>query len=215
MGKYAFCRQLITNARQLGVRRIFTFAAMATPMHPSQHARLFGAAMDLESLDELKRLEFEILKDGHIGGLNGVLLGAAAEANMRGACLLGEMPHVFTQLPFPKSLHSRFRISSPLAGIELDLTELAETTSPADGATWANYWHVWSRDTVSSPKRRKNTPRIAGRKPGQRTGSGSRPFSTWRWKNDPEAFELKQELDRLGLFKAYEDRFLDLFKKPG
>lgn len=24
----------------------------------------------------------------------------------------------------------------------------------------------------------------------------------------------KQELDRLGLFKEYEDRFLDLFKKP-
>ncbi len=28
-----------------------------------------------------------------------------------------------------------------------------------------------------------------------------------------KAFELKQELDRLGLFKEYEDRFLDLFKK--
>jgi hypothetical protein len=27
-----------------------------------------------------------------------------------------------------------------------------------------------------------------------------------------KAFELKQELDRLGLFKDYEDRFLDLFK---
>ncbi|HTI51366.1 MAG TPA: hypothetical protein VL475_10460, partial [Planctomycetaceae bacterium] len=26
------------------------------------------------------------------------------------------------------------------------------------------------------------------------------------------AFELKQELDRLGAFKDYEDRFLDLFK---
>jgi hypothetical protein len=29
------------------------------------------------------------------------------------------------------------------------------------------------------------------------------------------AFELKQELDRLGVFKDYEDLFLDLFKKPG
>ena len=27
-----------------------------------------------------------------------------------------------------------------------------------------------------------------------------------------KAFELKQELDRLGVFKEYEDRFLDLFK---
>ena len=28
-----------------------------------------------------------------------------------------------------------------------------------------------------------------------------------------KAFELKQELDRLGVFKEYEDRFLDLFKR--
>ena len=29
------------------------------------------------------------------------------------------------------------------------------------------------------------------------------------------AYELKRELDRLGVFKEYEDRFLDLFKKAG
>jgi hypothetical protein len=30
-----------------------------------------------------------------------------------------------------------------------------------------------------------------------------------------KAYELKGELDRLGVFDLYEDRFLDLFKKPG
>jgi hypothetical protein len=34
-------------------------------------------------------------------------------------------------------------------------------------------------------------------------------------KDRAKAFELKRELDRLGAFKDYEDRFLDLFKKPG
>ena len=33
-------------------------------------------------------------------------------------------------------------------------------------------------------------------------------------KDRSQAFELKQELDRLGVFKDYEDRFLDLFQKP-
>ena len=28
------------------------------------------------------------------------------------------------------------------------------------------------------------------------------------------AYELKQELDRLDVFRDYEDRFLDLFQKP-
>ncbi len=30
-----------------------------------------------------------------------------------------------------------------------------------------------------------------------------------------KAYELKNELDRLGAFKEYEDRFLDLFMKTG
>jgi len=30
-----------------------------------------------------------------------------------------------------------------------------------------------------------------------------------------KAKEFKQELDRLGVFKEYEDRFVDLFKRPG
>ncbi len=34
-------------------------------------------------------------------------------------------------------------------------------------------------------------------------------------KDRTKAYELKRELDRLGLYREYEDRFLDLFKKPG
>jgi proteasome assembly chaperone (PAC2) family protein len=85
IGKYRFCRQLIAFAQELGVERVFTFAAMATQMHPEHRSRVFGAATDKENRAELKRLEVEILEDGHIGGLNGLLLGAAAESGLRGA----------------------------------------------------------------------------------------------------------------------------------
>src|SRR5262249_5368378 len=103
VGKYSFCRQLVAYARELGAERVFTFAAMATDMHPTHACRVFGAATDRATLDELKRLELEVLQEGHIGGLNGVLLGVAAEADLHGGCLLGEMPHIFAQLPFPKA----------------------------------------------------------------------------------------------------------------
>ena len=33
-------------------------------------------------------------------------------------------------------------------------------------------------------------------------------------KDRAKAYELKHELDRLGVYRTYEDRFLDLFKKP-
>ena len=63
---------------------MFTFAAMATQMHPEHDSRVFAAATDQESLAELKEQKLEILENGHIGGLNGLLLGVAAEIGMHG-----------------------------------------------------------------------------------------------------------------------------------
>ena len=39
-GKYVFCRRLIESARQLGVERVFTFAAMATQMNLGDDSRV-------------------------------------------------------------------------------------------------------------------------------------------------------------------------------
>jgi len=126
LGQYAFCQQLIAYARELGVERVFTFAAMATTMHPERRCSVYGAATDRESLEELKRLELEILEDGHIGGLNGVLLGVAAESGLRGACLLGEMPQCFSQFPFPKASLAVLEAFTTITGIKLDFAELCE-----------------------------------------------------------------------------------------
>lgn len=102
-GKYAFCQKIVKFARQQNVDRVFTFAAMATQMHPESPSRIFCAATDGEHLRELQRLELEPLEDGNISGLNGILLGVAADAGIRGTCLLGEIPHLFSQFPFPKA----------------------------------------------------------------------------------------------------------------
>jgi proteasome assembly chaperone (PAC2) family protein len=217
IGKYAFCRQLLAHARQLGIERVFTFAAMATPMHPEHHSRLFGAATDRESLEELKRLELEILEDGHIGGLNGVLLGAAAEAGMRGACLLGEMPHIFHQLPFPKASLAILEVFTAIAGVDLDLTELAEQAKAMDqqlGELLARVEQTYGQQYP--PEEEASGPEAADE---ERVRSADRQrlekLFEQAAKDRAKAFELKQELDRLGVFKEYEDRFLDLFKKPG
>src|SRR5262249_12694712 len=86
-------------------------------------------ATDAASLAELKRLELEVLLDGQIGGLNGVLLGVAAEKEMRGTCLLGEMPHIFAQFPYPKAALAVLEVFSLISGVEIDLTELREQAS--------------------------------------------------------------------------------------
>lgn len=223
MGKYPFCRALIRYARDYGIERVFTFAAMATRMRPEAESRVFAAATDGENLDELRRLDLEVLEDGHIGGLNGVLLGAAAEAGLGGACLLGEMPHVFAQLPFPKASLAVLDVFTAMAGIDLDTTELAERAKVVeeqlgellerveqqygqqeepdedDEGEEAEFQPEAVAEEAVSPADRERIDRLFDRAGHDRS----------------KAFELKQELDRLGLFKEYEDRFLDLFKTAG
>jgi uncharacterized protein len=217
LGKYLLCRKLIDYAKQLGVERVFTFAAMATQMHPEHRSRVFVAATNQENLEKLKRLELEVLEDGHIGGLNGVLLGAAVEAGLHGACLLGEMPHIFAQLPFPKASLAILEIFATMTGIELDFAELAEQARIMD----EHLGQLLSRIQKS----------MGGQAPTEEEGFSPEPVEEPKLssnkqqriealfdqaeKDRSKAFELKQELDRLGVFKDFEDRFLDLFKKSG
>lgn len=216
-GKYAFCRRLIEFARELGVERVFTFAAMATQMRPGQPSHVFGAAADEESLAELKRLELRILEEGYIGGLNGVLLGVAAESGLRGSCLLGEMPQVFAQLPYPKAALAVLEIFATMANLEIDLDELREQAEAMDSKLDELLTQIEQamsqQETAGDESPAPQTPEEPQldhedqRRIDRLFGQARRDRS--------KAYELKRELDRLGVFRDYEDRFLDLFKKPG
>jgi proteasome assembly chaperone (PAC2) family protein len=216
IGKYRFCRKLIEYARELAVERIYTFAAMATEMHPEHRSRVFGAATEQESLDELKRLELEVLEDGHIGGLNGVLLGAAVENGLHGACLLGEMPHLFSQLPFPKASLAVLEVFSTITGIEFDFTELAEQSRAMErqlGELLSQIERNYGQQVT--PADDEGYSPEAAEEERLKPSDIKRVEDLFKQaKQDrSKAFELKQELDRLSVFKDYEDRFLDLFKK--
>ncbi len=216
VGKYAFCQELIKYAERLGVERILTFAAMITQMHPQHRSRVFGAATDARSLKELKRLDLEILEEGHISGLNGVLLGAA-ESGLRGACLLGETPHLFAQIPFPKASLAVLEVFTSMAGIELDLTELSQQVRAME--------HKLG-ELMSKVERAFEPPEQADEEAYRPESADEGPLSPedeqriehlfeQAKKDRSKAYELKGELDRLDVFKEYEDRFLDLFKRSG
>ena len=215
IGKYAFCHGLIEYARRLGVERVFTFAAMATQMHPEHEARAFCAATDEALLAELRQLDLETLEDGHIGGLNGVLLGAAAEAKLPGACLLGEMPHIFAQLPFPKASLAVLEAFVRMAHVEIDLAELAEQSAEMS----QKLGELLSRVEHEMGEQPEGEDESLGVLPAAE--SALDPADERRIEalfaqaqsDRSKAYELKKELDRLDTFRLYEDRFLDLFKK--
>lgn len=217
LGKYAFCRRLIEFARDLGVERVFTFAAMATEMRPGQPSHVFGAAADEESLAELKRLELRILDEGYIGGLNGILLGVAAESRLRGACLLGEMPQVFAQLPYPKAALAVLEIFATMASLEIDLDELREQAEAMDSKLdelLTQIEQAMGRQESSGEEAPAPEPPEEPPLDHEDQRRIDRLFGQAR-RDRSKAYELKRELDRLGVFRDYEDRFLDLFKKPG
>ena len=224
-GKQAFCRELIGYARGLGVDRVYTFAAMATPMHPEHPSRVFVAATDEALLDELKPLPVKVLEEGQIGGLNGVLLGVAAEEGVAGACFLGEMPHIFAQLPFPKGSLAVLEVFAALTGVQMDFTELARQAESVEEQLGELLERV--QEQVKDQLRDRDDPADDD---APDDSANDEPT------NDPadddaerrveelfalaaadrsKAFELKRELDRLGVFAKYENRFLDLFRKPG
>lgn len=215
LGKLAFCERLIDFARDQGVERLFTFAAMATDMQPGTEARVFAAATQQSLLDAMGLLGVQILDDGHIGGLNGVLLAAAAEKGMPAVCLLGEMPHIFVQLLYPKASLAVLRAFLHMAKIELDLAELAQHSEQTEhrlGQIFAEMrrrlnpepeegeestGEDWKLESQLSPEDEQHIEMLFQIATDDRS----------------RAFELKAELDRLGVFEDYEDRFLDLFKQ--
>ncbi|HVC98481.1 MAG TPA: PAC2 family protein [Pirellulales bacterium] len=222
LGKYAFCQKLIEFAQRLSVERVFTFAAMATQMHPEHPSRVFSAATAEESLAELKRQELTLLEDGQIGGLNGVLLGVAAEAGLNGTCLLGEMPHIFAQLPFPKASLAVLQVFSTMAGIEIDFAELSEQAAAIEqrlGELLAQVERQMGQEGPPpeeqyNPEQYNPEPSDEGRLAPDDERRLEQLFKQAR-DNRSKAYELKSELDRLGVFKDYEDRFLDLFRSTG
>lgn len=218
LGKYQFCQEMIRYAKSVGVQRVETFAAMATAMHPSHPSRVFAVATDGERLKEIQQLELVLLEDGQIGGLNGILLGVAAEAGLTGTCLLGEMPHIFTQLPFPKASLAILEVYLAMTGIELDLSELAEQAASIDEQLGDLLEKIQSQmrsssgdeDDEDEPEEEPEEEKGPTAEEKARIESLFAQAASDRSK----AFELKKELDRLKLFKEYENRFLDLFRAP-
>ena len=211
-----FCHRLIEFAKTLGAERVYTFAALATQMHPEGPSRVFVAATDTESLGELKRLDLETLGDGHIGGLNGVILSVAAEGGLRGACPLGEMPHIFAQLPFPKASLAVLEAFATIADIKIDFTELAEQARNMEQKLGELLAQMQQAIEQQMPvEEEESVQQVPLEQEGLSPDDQSLVEQLFEQaKHDrTSAYELKRQLDRLGVFQKYEDRFLDLFKK--
>jgi len=130
--KFGYARELIAEASNRGVERVITFASMASALHPAENSRVAGFATSVDALAELRRAEVRPLDEGQIGGLNGIVLAAAAERGMSGVCLLAEIPFFAAGVPNPKAARSALSVFSVLAGIDVSLDDLDRQSTAMD-----------------------------------------------------------------------------------
>ncbi len=217
-GGYSLCQRILDYAVEQGVQRIVTFAAMATTMHPGDEPRVTSAVTAPELLGELRGTGIDLLVNGNISGLNGALLAAAAERGVPAMCMLGEMPYFAGGLPNPKASMAVLRTFAQLAGIEIDLEPLARQAREIEPQILRLLSQIKRAGPApdEGPKTRPAEDEATSAAPPALDDTARRRieelFEAAR-SDRSQATRLKEELDRLGAYAEYEDRFLDLFRK--
>ena len=217
-GRYDFCRKLVDFAQREGVTKIFTFAAMATNTELQDESRVVGVATDKVTLHRMLENKIQVLSGGSISGMNGVLLGVAAERRIPGGCLLGEIPRMFAGVPYPKATVSVLKTLNQLINLNIDLSELTLESERTEAQLSQMLEQV--RRLEQQQRERQPTEEDETFTPDPFENEKLTPEEKQKIENlfeeagydRSKAFELKKELDRLEVFRDYEDRFLDLFR---
>jgi len=122
----ALARLVMRVADRFAVRRVYTSAALMCSISHMEHPRVWGVATHRELLPELEALGIPLLPEGHVSGLNGLLLGVGKRMGFEGLCFLGELPYYTIGMDNPKSSLAVLERLSRLWKIRLDTSELRE-----------------------------------------------------------------------------------------
>lgn len=126
--EYEFAHKLVEVGEKFKVKRIYTAAAFALPIHVSQESKVHYVATTPELIEDLKRFDLQLMTGGSISGLNGFLLAIAKKKGIEGICLLGEMPNYLTHIEYPKASCSVLSILTKMLNIDIDMGELLSTS---------------------------------------------------------------------------------------
>ncbi len=119
-------RLVLDVANRLGVRRVYTGAALACSISHMEFPSVWGGATHREILPELEALQIRLLEEGHVSGMNGLLLGVAKQMGLEGVCLLGELPYYTIGIDNPKASLAILEKLSLLWGIPFDTSSMNE-----------------------------------------------------------------------------------------
>lgn len=205
--------KVLDLALEFKVTRIHTAAAFPSPVSHKDRPEVYGVANKKPLKDALLRYGVKIMDDGQVFGLNGLLLGFAEKRGIEAVCLLATMPNYAISLPNPKASAAVIEVLSKVLGFKIDMKEIEEYIAEMDAKMEIVEDKV--RDVFAIGEGKPESAELPkGEKvvPGYIVEKIERLFKEAR-ADRAKAVNLKNELDRWDLYKAYEDRFLDIFNE--
>jgi proteasome assembly chaperone (PAC2) family protein len=215
----SYAKIIIGLAKDLGVEAIVSFASLPQPTDHLQDSGVWFVATDQKIKESLKKHNFAALIDGQISGMNGLFLGIAKKARLKGFCLLGEIPLYTIQIENPKASAAVLVALGKILNIQISVAPLKEQAQLMENEInkLLEYLKLGSAG-VSAPigeeevELIKKTLSQFTHLPGSVKEKIEQLFAQSRL-DISKARELKVQLDKWNVYKEYEDEFLDLFRK--
>ena len=215
----SYAKTIIGLAKDLGVESIVSFASMPQATDHTQDSGVWFAATDQKIKESLKKYNFASLVDGQISGMNGLFLGIAKKAGLKGFCLLGEIPLYTIQIENPKASAAVLVALGKILNIQINVAPLKEQAQAMENEInkLLEYLKLGNAG-VSAPigeeevELIKKTLSQLTNLPVSVKEKIEKLFEESRL-DIAKAKELKIQLDKWNVYKEYEDKFLDLFRK--
>ncbi|MGE0708210.1 MAG: PAC2 family protein [Planctomycetota bacterium] len=212
-GGYRLCEDVLDLAAARGATRVVTFSAVGTDMRLQAAPRAFGVVNDRALLAQVRACQATPLLEGEMRGLAAVLLAAAQRRGLPGLCLLGEFPWPASRVPNPRSAAAVLEAFGRHAGLSLDAGPLLKEAQAFEqrvrdlianlGSSFLGEAEPAAPAPAPAPARRRLSPSVRERIEDLFSAAAG---------DRSQALALKQLLDHHGVFRRYEDRFLDLFR---
>jgi uncharacterized protein (TIGR00162 family) len=126
-GEYELAEAVLTESKKLRAGLVFSLAAYVTGTFVKER-RVFGTATSADVLPRLTKNGVQIMKEGGISGMNGVIIGMARLHGMEGVSLLGETSGYLLD---PAASHSVLEALSRILEMKIDMTSIEERAKEA------------------------------------------------------------------------------------
>ncbi len=212
-----YCGIILDFAKSLKIKTVINFAAMPLPIDHTQASNVWMAATSKQMVDDFKKDKFNILPEGQISGMNGLFLGLAKKNNFSGFCILGEVPLYTIQIENPKASYAVLEVLVKMLNLQLNLNGLLSQANTIEEEInkLMDFLKIGSPDGPIGEDEIEKIKKTLSQLTKLPVSVKEKIEGLFKQsKTDiSKANELKTELDKWNVYKEYEDRFLDLFKK--